>query len=289
MSAPLPVSRIRHSPSLPGRAASARALDKFYTRADIARDCVAFFEAETGHDLDRGMNDIIEPSAGSGAFLDALPARTLGYDLDPEDGRVTQQDFLALERSDPAVVIGNPPFGKAARLAVRFFNTAAVFATHIGFIVPRSFEKASIQNRLDSRFHLRAEKRLPAQSFTFDGAPYDVPCIFQVWERLDTPRARLALPRTHPDFDFVPRGQADFAFQRVGVRAGALKTDLSEIAAASHHFLRARIAPDRLAAALRSIDFTEVKSRTAGNPSISKTELIALYAQQIESGSSECP
>lgn len=279
MSALLP--SLLHSPRQDAEAKSARALDKFYTRPEIAQDCVNFFEAETGLDLateDSGA--IIEPSAGNGAFLDTLPKRTIGYDLCPEDDRIIRQDFLQLSRIDPAIVIGNPPFGKAARLAIKFFNKAAEFATHIGFIVPRSFEKTSIQSRLDLQFHLDAKMRLPEQSFFLGGATYDVPCIFQIWQRRDVPRTRQCLPRTHVDFEFVSREEADFAFQRVGVKAGTIKTDFDTVAATSHHFLRARIDVNRFAERLHAIDFDDVKFRTAGNPSISKTELVALYTAQ---------
>jgi len=129
-----------------GGAGSARNLDKFYTKSDIARQCVDDFERWTGINLATATTDILEPSAGAGAFLDTLPSRTLAYDLLPEDTRIAAQDFLKLDRLQPAIVIGNPPFGKACRLAVQFFNHAATFASQIGFIVPRTFEKASIQN-----------------------------------------------------------------------------------------------------------------------------------------------
>lgn len=94
--------------------------------------------------------------------------------------------------------------------------------------------------------------------------------------------------RTHPDFSFVPRDQADFALQRVGARAGAIKTDMDHIAAASHHFIKAQGSAARLIERLRAIDFTPVKQRTAGNPSISKAELIEMYAQAIENLPGSC-
>src|SRR5690606_23598370 len=120
---------------------SAKSLDKFYTKSDIARQCVEDFEKWTKIDLATTTTDIIEPSAGAGAFLDFLPVRTLAYDLAPEDARIATQDFLALKRrpSASAIVIGNPPFGKSCNLAVKFFNHSATFASYIAFIVPRTF------------------------------------------------------------------------------------------------------------------------------------------------------
>ncbi len=261
-----------------GGAGSARNLDKFYTKPDIARQCVDDFERWTGINLARVTTDILEPSAGAGAFLDTLPSRTLAYDLLPEDARITAQDFLKLDRLQPAIVIGNPPFGKACRLAVRFFNHAATFASQIGFIVPRTFEKASIQNRLNRHFHLVGQRVLAPESFTFEGDSYSVPCVFQVWVRREDLRPLISLPRTHPDFDFVTRDKADFAFQRIGARAGAIKPRFEAVAAASHHFLRANGSLNDLLTFFRKIDFSDAKARTAGNPSISKMELVALYS-----------
>ncbi|WP_295512894.1 hypothetical protein [uncultured Sulfitobacter sp.] len=260
------------------RAQRARDLDKFYTKSEIVRQCVDDFEKWAGIDLTVTQRDILEPSAGAGAFLDYLPSRTLAYDIMPEDSRIGTQDFLKLERNEPAIVIGNPPFGKACSLAVPFFNHAAKFASHIGFIIPRTFEKASVQNKLDRNFHLVEQRVLARESFTLERESYSVPCVFQVWERRDELRPLISLPRVHPDFDFVTRDEADFAFQRIGARAGAVKTSFGQVSASSHHFLRARRSVAELLSTFRGIDFSEAKARTAGNPSISKTEIVALYA-----------
>lgn len=258
---------------------TARTLDKFYTKSAVARQCIAFFETCSGIELSKSRADILEPSAGAGAFLDHLPDATLAYDLAPEDPRVERQDFLGLTREAPAIVIGNPPFGKASRLAVKFFNHAAGFASHIAFIVPRTFEKSSVQNRLDRSFSLIGQMPLKRDSFTFAGESYAVPCAFQVWARTLEQRPVITLPRVHPDFSFVRREAADFAFQRVGVRAGTVKVRFEAASAASHHFIRSNVPLESLLSRFAEIDFSDVKARTAGNPSISKTELVALYTE----------
>jgi len=270
--------------SPPAGNGQARDLDKFYTNAGTVRQCIDDFQVLTDLDLEAVADEVIEPSAGAGAFLAHLPENTLAYDLAPESPLVIAQDFLTLDRHTPAIVIGNPPFGKSARLAIRFFNHAAGFASHIGFILPRTFQKASVQNRLDRNFHLVDERVLDPDSFTFEGAPYSVPCVFQVWARRDTLRPLTTQPRVHADFDFVTRSEADFAFQRVGVRAGTIKPEFGSVAATSHHFLRANADLDIVLRRFRSLDFSEVKARTAGNPSISKTEIVALYSEACDGG-----
>lgn len=270
----------------------ARQLDQFYTDRSLAEKLVGVVLARLKA---RGVavkdQRFLEPSAGEGAFIDALlgqapSARVAGCDLDPKHPRVEHQDFF--ERALPAVeerwmVVGNPPFGKNAMLAVRFFNHAAAFADTIAFIVPRTFEKASLKNRLDTRFRLQEEVALDPNSFHFEGERVPVPCVFQIWERLPEGQHRPAIPTptTHADIRFLksPQGAA-FAFQRVGVRAGCVKDmDAKNLAPPSHYFIAPREGLDAevLRARLESVDWQPIKERTAGNPSISKAELIEAY------------
>jgi hypothetical protein len=205
-----------------------------------------------------------------------MPAdRRLGFDLDPRHHGVIEGNFL--EQSIPAgdlVVVGNPPFGKNASLAVRFFNHCAG-ARIIAMIVPRTFRKPSVINRLDPAYHLVSDETLAPFSFVFEGQPYDVPCCFQIWERRDYQRLRITAPSQHDDFAFVKRGEGDFAVQRVGARAGAVKTISDKIADASHYFIRGG---EDVRKRFETLDYEGVKHDTAGNPSISKPEIVALYS-----------
>lgn len=258
---------------------SPRALDKFYTQPGVVEACLRDFHAWTGIAITSHPGPIIEPSAGAGAFLDALPDHAVGYDLHPEDPRILRQNFLALQRTEPAIVIGNPPFGRVSNLAVAFFNHAAGFASHIGFVVPRTFQKESVHNRLDCAFTLVGERVLDAQSFTFEGKPYAVPCVFQAWARTTPARTRSLALRSHPDFSFVGAPLADFAMQRIGVRAGTIKTNPHNLSVSSHYFIKAHADPHRVLARFQALDVDSVRHNTAGNPSISKAETVALYAQ----------
>lgn len=271
----------------------ARQLDQFYTDAPLARELTArLVEALEAAGADPSALAFLEPSAGEGVFLEALAARlprvaVSALDLDPKHPAVKKADFFATTPPAGAVVFGNPPFGRNATLAVRFFNHAAEQAAFIAFIVPRTFEKDSLQNRLDARFGLLAQHAVAADSFHFQGERVAVPCVFQVWRRLPEGhhRPRVDQPATHPDFQFLKRREgAHFAFQRVGAAAGKIK-ELSapNTSDPSHYFLAARpgLDPDVLRARLSGIDWAPIKHRTAGNPSISKRELVAAYAQCV--------
>jgi len=266
---------------------NARQHDQFYTRKDLALRLTECVRANCAPKEDEFQ--WLEPSAGSGSFLDAMPAGAHGLDLEPRHPGVKEGNFLfwapCEEDRRPWMVVGNPPFGKNASQAIKFFNHAASFAHTIAFIVPRTFEKSSVQKRLNRQFHLKLQEVLPLDSFEFEGQPYSVPCVFQIWERGHSEREHVQLPLTHLDFEYTTRARGDFAFQRVGVKAGAVKALPNEnLAAPSHHFIRVcdRSQIEAVRDRLKNLDWEAVKHRTAGNPSISKAEMVALYAQEME-------
>lgn len=266
------------------KASSSRALDKFYTKPHIAQNCIKHVQKLIQVDIINVPKIWIEPSAGAGAFLQCLPNPKIGIDIEPEQEDIIQHDFLKWQPElgqKNITVIGNPPFGKRAKLAVDFFNHAASFANQIAFIVPRTFEKESIHRRLNLHFHQVSTLALGKTPFTLDGKDYPVPTVFQVWKKETCKRVPPSILRHHPDMEFVSRDNADFAFQRVGVRAGTIKKEFSQSANASHFFIRAdRIDAKSLRDRLNALDFSEIKYKTAGNPSISKSELIKLYIEK---------
>ncbi len=180
-------------------------LDQFYTNVDVAKTCLSGIIFDD-YDV------VLEPSAGSGSFYNLLPTnKRFGIDLEPAHPEVSKQNFFDFKHIEGKkyFVVGNPPFGKNSSLAVKFFNHSAGFADRIAFVVPRTFRKVSIQNKLDLNFHLVREEMLPANSFHVPGGEqYNVPCVFQVWERRNYEREKVDLPVEHPDFVFL--GTSDY-------------------------------------------------------------------------------
>lgn len=258
-----------------------RAHDQFYTCAPTAQLCIEKVRALAL--ASRPDAIFIEPSAGAGAFYDLLPeGQRIGLDIEPRHPSVQEQDFLAYEppaqmTSRPVIVVGNPPFGRNSSLAVKFVNKAATMADIVAFILPKTFQKSSTVRRLDPRLHLVEEHDLPVDSFIFEGQPWDVSCVFQIWERRAEARVDEQGLFTHPDFEFVPRSEADFAVRRVGRSAGIVIRDFAAYSRTSHHFVRARD-PEHVIAVLTSIDWTEVRRRTAGVPCVGKEEIVRRYA-----------
>ena len=207
-------------------------LDRFYTKLDVVQLCLK--------ELDLSQYEmIIEPSAGDGAFSLNIP-NCLSYDISPAHDQITQADWFKLDKtqfSHNSLVIGNPPFGEQNSLSINFFNEAASFCDTIAFILPRSFKKVSVQNRLNLSFHLIKEVDLPDNSFLLNGNEYDVPCVFQIWKRNSVLREKIKLKTTTDFFSFVDSSQASIRIPRVGGNAGKATLQLQG-AKSSNYFIK---------------------------------------------------
>ena len=114
--------------------------DKYYTPQHIVDLVIERTKEVIGLD---NITEFIEPSAGKGAFLDALyklgkPVQA--YDLYPEREDIIEQDFLKLEKQykKGVCVIGNPPFGKGNILSVQFYKKSIKLGDYVVFILPIS-------------------------------------------------------------------------------------------------------------------------------------------------------
>lgn len=196
-------------------------LDQYYTSEHVANLCwkrIEEFLRSQGCNL--SDYKYIEPSAGTGAFLrDDL--NISAYDLEPKDNRIHKADFLEVnECIKDKIVVGNPPFGFASNLALKFINhCASNDAKYICFILPKTFAKKVFQEKLDKRLHLRYQEHLPKKSFILDGNPYDVPCVFQIWELKEQFRNELIIK---PHLTLGSETDYDFILRRVGGRAGKI-------------------------------------------------------------------
>lgn len=254
--------------------ASGADLDQYYTREDVAAHLFGIFQEH----YDPALLQMVEPSAGTGSFFKLLPAGSLGYDLEPKFPGIETADFLTVQlQSDrPIGIIGNPPFGKNASKAVRFFNHAAPQSSVIAMILPRTFRKGSITNRLDRTFHLLREEKVQDNAFLFESKLRDVPAVFQIWERRSQQRVLQPVETRHPDFEFTHPARADFAIQRVGARAGRVHHDFNA-SQSSHYFIRGDVE-----AIMAQLDFASVAGNVAGNPSLSRSEIVLLYRRWME-------
>jgi hypothetical protein len=132
----------------------------------------------------------IEPSCGGGAFVQALQKYDVDYfsvELDPQYPANFHGDFLQVDlqrtgggNPNLTLVIGNPPFGKAGKLARDFINHACLLADWICFVVPRSMSGGRNCGKLNPSLQLMYEVDLPKDAFSDTKAA----CVWQEWYRL---------------------------------------------------------------------------------------------------------
>lgn len=152
---------------------------------------------------------------GDGSFYNQIPSdRKIGIDISPDSENIIQMNFLTYfpERVGRILVVGNPPFGRVSSLAVKFFNHVGRWEDVIAFIIPRTFRRLSVQNKLDLNYHLIHDSDIPTDPFSFYPKMY-VKCCFQIWERNDIPRKVITLPTSHHDWTFLGYGPLDEAGQ----------------------------------------------------------------------------
>ncbi|CAG8659215.1 38313_t:CDS:10 [Gigaspora margarita] len=137
--------------------------DQFYTNPLTAKKLTSIF-TEKLKELDYQKINFLEPSAGTGNFLEAIREinknnsfigkKILAFDIEPksEKENIIKTNFLKVpltkylkkEKRNNYVVIGNPPFGKKGKLALNFINKSAEVIDTIGFILPLTFRRWSI-------------------------------------------------------------------------------------------------------------------------------------------------
>lgn len=260
-----------------------RELDQFFTQKETVSKCLLCLEKY----IDKNNIEWIEPSAGSGAFIDGaismgFVAPKVAYDIMPQHEKIKQADFLKedvsvffSDNNKAKLFIGNPPFGKNSSLAIKFFNhMAQANPNFIAMVLPATFAKNSIKNKLNLHFELIEQLDLGSIDFSFGMGKRKVPVVFQIWKKSNFKREKFVGKKESSLFNFVSKDNADFAIQRVGAAAGKIKLDFKAVSPNSHYFIKQKNL--EVLDKFKTIDWTEVKNKTAGNPSISKSELIEM-------------
>lgn len=266
-------------------------LDQFYTKPDIALKCwqqILNYISPTNVDI------FLEPSCGTGSFYNLLPNdKRIGIDLDPkiQDDKIATMNFYDFQpnRNLRYCVVGNPPFGKVSSEAVKFFNKASEFANVIAFVIPRTFRRISVTNRLDLNFHLIFDEDIPLHPCSFEPS-MAAKCCFQIWERRPVPRQLVILKTKHPDWKFLPLGAknskgqptppdgAHFALKAYGSNCGEIVTKkLSTLSPKSWHWIRSNIPVDELMRRFKTLDYS-ISKQTVRQDSIGAGELVMLYS-----------
>jgi hypothetical protein len=175
------------------------------------------------------------------------------------------------------VIVGNPPYGKNASLAVKFLNKAVELTDHISYVLPRSFRKPSILNRVNRNLHLILDEDTPDE--TFGGT---IITCYQKWEVQENERELIKTQTTHPDFRFVKKGEGNLFVGRAGAVSGRVLTEGYSHYSTSHFYLW--VDDEDVRERLISLSpefFAAGRSSVVGIPNLSKNELISIYESKF--------
>jgi len=273
-------------------------LDQFFTKKEVALECLNILFETLGNTDEKIF---IEPSAGNGSFYKFLKEKlVIGIEIDPymcKNTKYINKDFLSLkpeniisdfkEKKKNIIIVGNPPFGKNSSKAINFFNHSTSFGDTIAMILPSTFKKVSIINKLDDNFSLIKSVDLSPNSFTFLNDSYSVNCVFQIWKREKNKRKKIILPMKHKDFKFLKFEEITsedtdiITIQRVGARAGQIMSKESNKNSKNYYYIKPLVPGVLEKFKLLNLEKREEKLNTTSYPSLAKTELVELYSNLI--------
>ena len=258
--------------------------EQFYTPQDLADRLMA----EVSRLIpDLASRTLIEPAGGTGAFIEAAKraglAAFLSFDIEPKHPAVKKGDFLTSKlKAVNALTISNPPFGRNNSLSIPFFNKAADHSEYICFIVPRSWRKWSVINRLDRRFHLIADQDIQIDYVDDNGNQLstnnNLATCFQIWQRKDNLRPKL-LVRDMGLIEKTDAANADVALTVFGFGCGKVAVDFERVPNSTRMFLKLR--HEKSLEALQSVDFSKFSKNTAYTAALSLPEINYLLNEAI--------
>ncbi len=147
--------------------------DAYFTSQELVDIVMGLFSG-----LEFEISEYIEPSAGSGVFLDYFDKPYKAYDIEPMDERVIREDFLELDLHylEGRAVVGNPPYGRCLSLAQKFFRKAVGISDYIAFILP-----ISQLNNINSFYEF--DLVLSEDLGVWDYSGRELHCCFNVYSR----------------------------------------------------------------------------------------------------------
>ena len=221
----------------------------------------------------------LEPSAGTGSFINALQNAgihdVLAIDIEPHHPKILRGDFLEWETDAQGLVaVGNPPFGRNNSLSIPFFNKCAGLASTIAFIVPRSWRKWSVTNRLSMDFRCVSDDNLSINYVNVDGedvyARNNLQTCLQIWQRAKRKRQPVRIL----DHGFVQKvlpQEADIAIKVFGYGCGTVLHDFPREPNTTLMFLK--VHDKRAVKVLKQADLSRFYNNVAYTQALAFTEI----------------
>jgi len=262
--------------------------EQYYTAPELAKRLTATMVSVIG--ADAVNRTWIEPAGGTGAFVNALHDagvwQVISYDIEPFHPLVQRGDFLAAPLTGSGfAAISNPPFGRANSLNIPFFNKLAPHCDYIGFIVPKSWRKWSITDRLNRNFHVIHDEELVVNYVDATGLPLaagktNLNTVFQIWER----RADLRPKVTVEDRGYIRKTTpelADVSLTIFGFGCGTVKTEFERRPNTTQMFLQ--VHDDGVIDALHAADLAQFYTQVAYTPALGIKEIRFALNQYFDS------
>jgi predicted RNA methylase len=251
--------------------------EQFYTPPELARSLVQKVESVLGS---LEGKSVLEPAGGTGSFVEAAYAKGVKKVI---HRKVLLGNFLDQELTEQNLItISNPPFGRNNSLSIPFFNHAASVSDAICFIVPRSWRKWSVTNRLDLNFELVSDQDIDIDYIDSDGELISdksrLATCFQIWKRSEKTR----VPVKVTDMGVIQKVSpelADVSMTIFGYGCGSIKEEFERVPNTTQLFLK--LNHPQVLSALRSVNFSKFFKNTAYTEALSIQEINYLLNEQI--------
>ncbi len=256
--------------------------EQYYTPLSTAQELYDRTVLIVGEDFD----NFVEPSAGKGAFLACMPPdKRIGIDIDPLEEEVVEQDFFNFVWPEGrTITIGNPPFGRRGKLAMKFLNISAENSEVVAFILPAIFSKFTFYNRVHPYMQLMYE--VPVK--------VEVNCVFQIWKKSTRKRKKVVRPDSCDDFEMIHRHYSrtspdererlksyDFAIAQI---EGKIR-NCEDVTGGSVYFIKDNTTTKSVRSVMERVDFSDLSKHHVGATSLTKADIVEGYLVEFSKGS----
>jgi hypothetical protein len=189
------------------------------------------------------------------------------------------------------VVLGNPPYGKNANLAIEFLNRSADYCDRMIMVLPKTLKKKSAVNRVRDDLHLIEHVDNPDDAF---GIESGLKTCNQTWVLDKTKKREPEIVRKKSEltdyFEFVDMASSDIAISRVGRGAAGRvfaredckgqEKNYEDKSPNSHYFVKVK--SKSIIKQLKSLqeEMRAVADDTVSNPSLSIDDIAELYLEK---------
>lgn len=260
-------------------ATTGQSLDKYYTKRDVVRKCLAVVG-----DLPREYDLVVEPSAGDGAFYDEINhPNKMGIDIDPAHKKVVKADWLKFDVPGEyrrVLVVGNPPFGMYHKLSSAFISHALAFGNvqTVAFILPNVYNKHTRQKILPPAWRISSITALERNAYLLDGKDYHVPTSFFVFDKSAGVDLRVDPNRCKETGDFSFGDKHDFDVFVFG--SSPAKITMRPKPNNRGYFLKAKIPVPELVEKIKGVKWEGNSCASGGVYWLTKYEFLNQYVKR---------